>query len=135
MKLAFEYNGSYWYNDENLIARSKGYFKNSDEYHQYKTNECLKKGVKLIHIDENEWLKDKNKVLNFGKECIDERIKETLSGFLMIYASSKLTVAPTETKLKYTNSALYRGFNIIVATNSLFAITCGVLFEVSQITL
>lgn len=78
LRLAFEYNGRYWHNDENLIARSKGYFKNSDEYHQYKTDECLKKGVKLIHIDEDYWIKDRNKVLNFIKECIDKRIKETI---------------------------------------------------------
>ena len=50
--LAIEYNGLYWHSDK---------FKSFD-YHQIKTNKCLEKNKKIIHIFENEWLYQKDKV-------------------------------------------------------------------------
>lgn len=46
MKLAIEYNGLYWH-DENHIDKN---------YHLMKTNMCNEKGIDLIHIFENDWL-------------------------------------------------------------------------------
>lgn len=43
--LAFEFNGSYWHSDM---------FKNKD-YHLNKTNKCISKGIRLIHIYEDDW--------------------------------------------------------------------------------
>ena len=44
--IAFEYDGLYWHNE---LYKSKN-------YHNDKTNACLSKGIKLIHIFEDEWL-------------------------------------------------------------------------------
>lgn len=46
MKIAFEFNGDYWHSDE---------LKDS-EYHQKKTITCAKKGIRLVHIFEHEWI-------------------------------------------------------------------------------
>ena len=46
MKLAIEYNGLYWH-DENHVDRN---------YHLTKTNMCNKKGMDLIHVFEDDWL-------------------------------------------------------------------------------
>lgn len=48
-KLAIEYNGLYWHNDE---------FKNKN-YHHNKASICFDKGIQLIQIFENEWLNKK----------------------------------------------------------------------------
>lgn len=69
LNLAFEFNGSYWHCDE---------FK-PELYHQNKTIECLKQGIRLIHIFEYEWVnpseRDKLKgwiqKLILGGEVID----------------------------------------------------------------
>jgi hypothetical protein len=44
-KLAIEYNGLFWHSEK---------FKPSD-YHQKKSTECMKKGVNLFHIWEDDW--------------------------------------------------------------------------------
>jgi len=46
LKLAFEYNGIYWHSDT---------YKDKN-YHLNKTEECEKKGIKLFHIWEDDWL-------------------------------------------------------------------------------
>ena len=45
-KLAIEYNGSYWHSE---VYKDRG-------YHQRKTINCAKKGIRLIHIFEYEWV-------------------------------------------------------------------------------
>lgn len=45
IKTAIEFNGNYWHSYPN---KDKG-------YHQRKTLECIKKGIRLIHIFEYEW--------------------------------------------------------------------------------
>lgn len=74
INLAFEYNGEYWHSDEMIIEKTKGYFKSSDEYHQYKTDKCLEMGIDLIHISEKDYKNDKDKVLNLIKEEIKRRM-------------------------------------------------------------
>lgn len=49
--LAFEFNGNYWHSEEMLS--DKGI--TPKLYHQYKTLECRKKNIQLIHIFEYEW--------------------------------------------------------------------------------
>jgi len=44
--LAIEYNGLYWHSDTKL----------DKNYHLDKTTGCLKKGIQLLHIFEDEWL-------------------------------------------------------------------------------
>ena len=45
LNLAFEFNGLYWHNE---LFKDK-------KYHLDKTNNCLKKNIKLIHIWEDDW--------------------------------------------------------------------------------
>jgi len=45
--IAFEYNGLYWHSEE--MGKTKN-------YHIDKTNELNKKGIRLIHVFEDEWL-------------------------------------------------------------------------------
>ena len=59
INLAIEFNGVYWHSDK----RSRKYFKTQEDYHNYKTEECLKKGIKLIHIAEEDYLNNKDKIL------------------------------------------------------------------------
>ena len=54
--IAIEYNGLYWHSEK---------FK-SNNYHQNKTNECLSKNIRLIHIFENEWI--------YNKELVKSRL-------------------------------------------------------------
>ena len=58
--LAFEYNGIYWHNELNV---DKG-------YHLNKTELCEAKGIRLIHIFEDEWL--------FKRDIVESRIKNIL---------------------------------------------------------
>lgn len=51
-KLAIEFNGTYWHSD---IFKDK-------YYHQQKTIACAKKGIRLIHIFEYEWLESDKRI-------------------------------------------------------------------------
>lgn len=44
-KVAIEFNGTYWHSS----------FKRTSNYHQLKSIDCIKKGIRLIHIFEYEW--------------------------------------------------------------------------------
>src|SRR4030067_351061 len=52
--LAIEFDGLYWHSEIGGKKQSK--------YHLGKTEECLKKGIQLIHIFEDEWL-DKQEII------------------------------------------------------------------------
>lgn len=55
IKLAIEYNGVYWHNE----TKNK-----SNNYHQDKFKECLKNGIQLIQIWEDDWLFKRDIVKN-----------------------------------------------------------------------
>lgn len=55
--VAIEYDGLYWHNEIN---------KPDKNYHLIKTNECNKKGIKLVHIFEDEWM--------FHKDIVKSRL-------------------------------------------------------------
>lgn len=63
LNIAFECNGLYWHGELN-----GGKNKN---YHSNKTDECVKKNIKLIHIFEDEWL--------FKQDITKSRIMSLLS--------------------------------------------------------
>lgn len=64
-KIAIEINGDYWHS-----SQFKEY-----TFHQNKTIECSKHGIRLIHIFEYEWLDTikKNKIINFIKELVTDK--------------------------------------------------------------
>lgn len=70
INLAIEFNGKYWHSDEMIKNRTEHLFKSANEYHNYKTKLCNDKNIKLIHIDEQEYIKNKNAILNNIKENI-----------------------------------------------------------------
>lgn len=56
LKKAIEFNGMYWhYNYSNPKCKPKG-------YHGMKSKLCKKLGIKLLHIREDLWLRDKNQM-------------------------------------------------------------------------
>lgn len=59
LSIAIEFNGTYWHSDE--IKDKK--------YHQNKTLECAKAGIRLIHLFEYEWV-HKDKVKSYLKNII-----------------------------------------------------------------
>ena len=76
INLAIEYDGLAWHNTK--------YNKNKN-YHLYKTNECKKQGIRLIHIFEDEWLEKENIVKSMLKDIIGYKtniiaIKECIIG-------------------------------------------------------
>lgn len=68
LKLAIEFNGIYWHSDK--IAISKGW-SSSVEFINYKTSKCKEKEIDLIHIFEEDWIKDKQQILNNIKRIIN----------------------------------------------------------------
>jgi len=51
LNIAIEYNGLYWHKESVRVSKN---------YHLEKTQACEEKGIKLIHIFENEWLQKQN---------------------------------------------------------------------------
>lgn len=74
LNLSFEYNGMYWHSDKVIQEKTKGYFKNADDYHQYKTNECKKLGIDLFHIFEKDYTENKEKVLSFIYDILSKKL-------------------------------------------------------------
>lgn len=60
LNLAFEYNGIYWHREEKIGRKA----------HQDKTMRCRELGIKLIHINEYDWLNNRYKIQNFVKSLI-----------------------------------------------------------------
>ncbi len=64
-------------NDDNYkdeIMSKRKYFKSADEYHKYKLEECSKLYIELIYINEEDWINDKDNILNNIKNKIERRI-------------------------------------------------------------
>lgn len=60
LKTAIEFNGIYFHSDK---------FQESN-YHLNKTQQCQEKGIKLVHIFDDEWIKSKDKVKSLLLEAI-----------------------------------------------------------------
>lgn len=56
LQKAIEFNGLYWHYDKSKFIPGK---------HAMKSNMCREKGIQLLHIREDLWLRDKDKVKNF----------------------------------------------------------------------
>lgn len=82
LKIAFEFNGLWWHNELNKLS----------DYHLNKTEECEKKGVRLIHIWEDDWQYSKNivksMILNifkktenkiYARKCIIKNVDSKIS--------------------------------------------------------
>jgi len=65
--IAIEFDGLYWHSE--LYQPDKN-------YHLYKTNECEKRGIQLIHIFEDEWLYKKDIVKSLLKHKLGKSNKK-----------------------------------------------------------
>lgn len=81
LKLAFEFNGTYWHS-ENAGKPS--------DYHITKTRLCNKQGIRLVHIFEYEWV--------FNQEKIKSLIKSALGLFDHKLYARKCQVKPIDAK-------------------------------------
>ena len=63
LKLAIEYDGLYWHSTK--VGKTK-------EYHLDKTKLCEEQGIELIHIFENEWKGNQDKLLSLLKNKIKQ---------------------------------------------------------------
>lgn len=62
LKIAFEYNGTYWHNERYI----------DKNYHLNKTEQCEQKGIQLIHIYEYDWHIKKNIILSYIKFLLNK---------------------------------------------------------------
>ena len=69
INLAIEFNGIYWHSDK-VIKKKKIGFNSAEEYHKYKFDKCNDQDIKLIHINEEDYIKNKNEILNNIKQDI-----------------------------------------------------------------
>lgn len=91
LRLAIEFNGTYWHSD---------IYKDRD-YHQQKTIDCAKQGIRLIHIFEYEWAEDNTR----------EKLKALLK---MVIANSNKVIYARNTELKqveYSEAKRFTGEN------------------------
>lgn len=84
-RIAIEYNGLYWHSE---LYKDK-------YYHQNKTLECAKKGIRLIHIFEDEWVNN------------TEKIKEFL---ISILSTNKTIIGARKTYVKNIDDVEYTNF-------------------------
>lgn len=59
---AIEFNGTYWHYSEKHFIPGK---------HGLKSKLCRRKGIKLLHVREDLWLKDKEKMKNIIKNFLN----------------------------------------------------------------
>ena len=111
-KSAIEFNGIYWHSELNGKDRN---------YHLNKTKGCEAKGIHLIHIFENEWLENKNNILNIINNHLDIFSNEIeLTSYKILEISTKeKNLFFRNNFLKPDNSHISIGFLI---KNKIFAI-------------
>ncbi len=88
LNLAIEFDGLYWHSEANNIDKL---------YHLNKTSECEKKGIKLIHIFEDEWV--------YKKEIVKQRLKQILK-----YNKNKIRIHGRKCEIKEINSKIKNEF-------------------------
>jgi very-short-patch-repair endonuclease len=113
-KIAIEYNGLYWHTEKH--GKSKN-------YHLNKLLECNKKGIKLIHIFEDEWVKNKILILNKLKHILN------INKGIKIHARKcKISEITKQEKCLFLEQNHIQGNDL--ADMSLGAFYCGELISV-----
>ena len=71
-KIAVEYNGLRYHTVEHFMSdkRRNWSYSYASKYHLWKTNTCYDKGVRLIHIYEDEWLNKKEIVIDMIRSIL-----------------------------------------------------------------
>jgi hypothetical protein len=101
LNVAIEYNGLYWHKESTRVSKN---------YHLDKTKSCEEKGIKLIHVFENEWMQKQSIVKSIlrqmlgghvtkihGRECdikkVDTTTKRDFLNSCHIQGDDKCSVA------------------------------------------
>lgn len=119
-KLAFEFDGLYWHSD--ICNLKKGEIPSEEkkkiarERHLHKTLLCEEKEIRLIHIFEDDWTFQKDKIKNliknslgfaksiYARKCIVKEIdNETYKNFLLNYHLQNYSMADLRLGLFYEN--------------------------------
>lgn len=74
INLAFEFNGDYWHNDENIHKRHPQ-FKSSKQFDDFKKQECEKQGVELHFIREKQWVNNYEKTVSRLKKIVARKLR------------------------------------------------------------
>lgn len=82
--LAIEYDGLYYHSYEKLKEKEGKLGVPAQSYNEWKTNECLKRGVRLIHIFEDEWLEH--------PDIVEDKIRAILHSPVNRYYARKLKI-------------------------------------------
>lgn len=97
-QVAVEFNGDYWHSS----------YEKSKQYHQQKTIDCAKQGIRLIHIFEYEWINEisKEKIKNLLYNVLGNNKEKVVYGRNTIVKSiDKDTAYEFEDKYHLQNSA------------------------------
>ena len=84
-KLAIEFDGLFWHSEQ----QGKNKY-----YHLYKTEECEKRGIQLIHIFEDEWL--------YKQDIVKSYIKGLLGIYKRMYKISDYTIKEVQSNIAYS---------------------------------
>lgn len=80
LKLAFEFDGSYWHADsrifepDDIISQKSMTAQEIWDYDEQKIEECRKIGIELIRIKEYDWLNNRSECEKIIKEAINDKI-------------------------------------------------------------
>lgn len=83
-KLAIEYDGLYYHSYEKLKKKENKLGIPAQAYNEWKTNECKKRGIRLIHIFEDEWLEH--------QDIIEDKLRAIFHAPMHKYFARKLEV-------------------------------------------
>ena len=75
LSLAFEFNGDYWHNNENIRKRHPQ-FKNSKHFDSFKKCECEKQGVELFFVREKQWVNNYEKTVERVKKIVARKLNQ-----------------------------------------------------------
>lgn len=109
-KLAIEYDGLYYHSYEKLKKKEDKLGIPAQAYNEWKTEECLKRGVRLIHIFEDEWLEKQN--------IVEDKLKAVLRVPAKRYYARKLTIKTIPRTIAdafYDNNHIQGSTNVTVS--------------------
>lgn len=108
--LAIEYDGLYYHSYEKLKRKEDKLGVPAQAYNEWKTNECEKRGIRLIHIFEDEWLEH--------QDIVEDKLRAVLKLPMKRYYARKLelkTVPRDEADVFYEANHIQGKTNVSVS--------------------
>lgn len=76
LSLAFEFNGDYWHNNENIRKR-RPQFDSSRQFDEFKKLECKKQGVELFFVREKQWVNSHEKTVERVNKIVARKLRDS----------------------------------------------------------